>query len=344
MAEEKTEEATPERLRQARQEGNIVRSTEMTQALGLLGSVAVLAGGAHLLAGRLLDHLRTTLGHLNTDPMQMASQACTSVLWILFVSLPLVMLAGAGGGAIGHLLVGGLNFTTHSLKFDVNKLNPLPAVQKWFSPKMLVEIVRMSLKAGVLGYLAYSFFMQQLLPLAAQPAPMGALETWLPLVVGFTWRIVGAQIAIGVLDWLYQRWEYKRGLRMSKYDLKQEYKSQEGDPHAKAKRKQLARKIAKSMKLDGIKEARVLICNPTHYAVAIAYDFTMPAPKVVAKGADNVAMRLKKMARKLNVPIVEEPPLARALFKLELDDTVPLELYRAVAEVLISVTRAEDYL
>lgn len=344
MADEKTEEATPERLRQARREGQIVRSQEMNQALGLLGSVAVLAGTLEVLVGHLLDHLHQTLGHLDADPLVMASQACTSVLWILFASLPMVLLAGAVGGAASHLLVGGLNFTTHSLTLDFKKLNPLPGLQRWFSPKMLVEIVRMSLKAAVLGWLARSFFCDQLLPLASQPAPLAVLATWIPLAVGFTWRVVLAQLALGVLDWLYQRWEYRRGLRMSKYDLKQEYKQQEGDPHSKAKRKQMARKLVKSRNLDGIKEARVLICNPTHYAVAIAYDFSMPAPKVVAKGADNVAMQLKQMARKLNVPIVEEPPLARALFKLELDDTVPLELYRAVAEVLISVTRAEDYL
>ncbi|MEW6281334.1 MAG: EscU/YscU/HrcU family type III secretion system export apparatus switch protein [Candidatus Eremiobacterota bacterium] len=344
MSEEKTEEATSHRLREARLQGNVPRSAELNSALGVLATVGVLSLTGMFVLGRLTAHLSDTLGNLGGDPQKVAARAGTDILILLVATVGPVLLAGTLAPVAGHLGLAGPIWSPASLSLNPSRLNPLAALRRWFSARMLVDLVRLCLKAAVLGWLCQDFFRRELLPLAAAVPSAAGVGQWLTLATGFAWRMVVAQLVIGVADAAWQWWDHRRSLRMSRYEVRQEYKQQEGDPHRKARVRQMQRKLAKERSLEGVKRARVVITNPTHLAVALEYDLSMPAPRVVAKGADLQAERLKKLARNLGVPVVEDRSLARALYPLDLEESVPPALYRAVAEVLLSVSRAEDYL
>ena len=200
-------------------------------------------------------------------------------------------------------------------------------------------------KALIFAYLGYCLVRDELL-LWAPGAPRGqqALTGYFAVFWAFVWKIAIAQLILGLLDALYQRWEFLRGLRMTKYEVTQEHKRNEGDPRVKARIRQMARKFIKARSLAAVKNASVVITNPTHLAVALQYNFKMMAPKVVAKGADEVAHAIRRLALKHDVPIVEDKPLARALYLLEVDEAIPVEFFRTVAQILATIAQAEaDY-
>ena len=269
--------------------------------------------------------------------IEMLGYLSDSMLPILAASISL--------GILAQLAVTGLVFVPEATKPKWERLNPLEKLKGWFSPRMAVEMAKTLAKFSVLVWIGYKFWNDQLLPMVQTgiltPASLPAV--WASFG-SLAWKMIGFLIALGVADAAWQIFDYKRQLRMTRYEVKQEHKNEEGDPHIKARRRAQARKLARALSLAGVKKADVVVTNPVHLAVALEYKKGMGAPKVVAKGADLLAQRLKELAREHEVPIVENKVLARSLYPLELDDEIPENLYRAVAEVLVSVAKVEDYL
>lgn len=272
-------------------------------------------------------------------------RSATEIMGQLSGAMFPILLASIVTGVLAQLVVTGMVFVPEALKPKWERLNPLEKLKNWFSPRMLVELAKTLAKFTVLVWLGWKFWNEQLLPMvqtgiltpAALPAVWGVMA-------GLGWKMIGFLLVLGVADAAWQMFDYRRQLRMTRYEVKQEHKQEEGDPHFKARRRAQARKIARALSLAGVKKADVVVTNPVHLAVALEYKRGMAAPRIVAKGADLLAQRLKELAREHDVPIVENKPLARSLYPLELDEEIPEALYKAVAEVLVSVARVEDYL
>jgi flagellar biosynthetic protein FlhB len=231
-------------------------------------------------------------------------------------------------------------YTTKPLAPDLNKINPIQGMGRLFSKRSLVEMVKSLVKVLVVGWVAYhtleGYFDEALhlneTDLSATVAFMGRVAA----VILF--KSSGILLLLGILDFLYVRWEMEEKMKMTKQEQKEEHKETEGDPQVKAKVRAIQQSMARKRMMAEVPEADVVVTNPTHLSVALAYrQGEMAAPKVVAKGADALALRIREIAREHGVPIVENQPVARALYKIELEHFVPEELYKAVAEILAYV-------
>jgi len=245
-------------------------------------------------------------------------------------------------GFCTNLLQVGINFTTEPLGFDLNKLNPISGFGRLFSKRSLVELAKSLFKILIIGSFIYSFLKDQIgqMPNLLYLDLKASLPMIADVVFSLAYRVLAIYFIMSVLDFWYQKWQHKQGLMMSKQDVKEEFKQMEGDPQIKGKIKQKQRQMAMQRMMQEVPKADVIVTNPTHYAVALRYQKGMLAPEVVAKGQDYVALRIKERARQAGVTIVENKPLARALYAaVEIGDMVPKALYKAVAEVLAYVYR-----
>ena len=248
-------------------------------------------------------------------------------------------------GAIGNFLQFGLLFTTEPLKFDLTKLDPVKGIKRLFSTRALIELLKSVLKISLIGTVTTMILwinISNVLSLSFK-SPWAALITVskLTVLMGIAASIV--LLFIAVLDYFYQKFEYEKNLKMSKQDIKDEYKNTEGDPLIKSKIKQRQREMAMRRMMQEVPQADVVITNPTHYAIALKYDEeTMDAPKVVAKGTDFIAQKIKLIAKENDVVMVENRPLARAMYdQVEIGQRIPDEFFKAVAEVLAYVYRVK---
>lgn len=244
---------------------------------------------------------------------------------------------------MGQLLQVGFHVSTESLAPQLGRINPVEGAKRIFSKRALVELAKATLKIAVIGYMAY---------MAVKP-DLGKLPSLLymepPEAAAFAARLVGkialwigsCMLAVAAIDYLYQRWEHEDSIKMSVQDIKDELKQTEGDPYIRSAIRARQRQLAQSRMMQAVPTADVVITNPTHVAVAIRYDApSMNAPVIVAKGIALIAERIREIAKDNNVPIVENPPLARTLHELgEVGQEIPVELYQAVAEVLAYVYR-----
>lgn len=343
--QEKTEKPSARRLADARKKGNVAKSTDTNTAIVLFGGVLLLKAwgpGMGLQASAMTATWLSDLpaGEFTTG---MLGTYLTSGLWAM-VSLasPFLLTMLAVGLLVNYLQVGVL-FTLEPLVPRFDKINPLTGFQRLFSRRSFVEVGKSLFKMAVVGYVAYASILNHYPELAnaAVMAPGVAAS----LVGGVAWEIAWkstfALFLMAILDLFYQRYEYERGLKMTKQEVKDEAKQSEGDPHVKGRIRRLQREAARRRMMSEVPTATVVITNPTHYAVALRYDReAMAAPVVVAKGVDAVAQRIKAVASEAGVPLVENVPLARALHKqVELEETIPEELYAAVAEVLVMVDK-----
>lgn len=347
MSEDKTEEATPQKLREARRRGNLPKSAELTGGLTLLASFAALVATGEASMNGMIVLMRKNLqglGHAQQAEIT-PGWYFLEVLYLMAESMIPILAAGIVMGVGAQVLMAGPVLVQEALKPKWERLNPLEKLKSWFSPRMLVELTKSLLKFGVLSWIGYRFLNEQMLPVVQTSLlTTGGLPAVGSLMTSFAWKVVLFMLILGVADAGYQLYDYRKQLRMTKYEVKQEHKNEEGDPHIKARRRAEARKMARSMSLAGVPKADVVITNPVHLAVALQYELGMAAPKIVAKGADLLARRVKELAREHGIPIVENKPLARALYPLDLDEDIPEHLYKAVAEVLVSVAKVEDYL
>lgn len=345
MAQEKTEEPTPRKLREARKRGEVPRSREMGTAAALLAAAAAMA----LSGGAALDALTELFALTWRAAGQGLAASPTAVLeagaWLgLRAALPLLLMVLFAGTLASFLQVGGL-LTFEPIAPKPQRLDPIKGAKNLFNQRRLVELLKSILKIALIGWVAWAALedgLRGIVGLAARDAG-AALEAAGGIVVDLLWRVGLAMAAIAVLDVLYQRWRHRQDQKMTKEEVKREHKEQEGDPQAKQQRERAHREIVDHAAVEEVRRADVLVVNPTHLAVALRYDAEEhEAPEVTAKGQDALAQRMIAAAQQAGVPVMRDVPLARSLFDLELGEEIPEKLYEAVAAVLRAAWRERE--
>lgn len=341
--ESKTEEATPRKLEDARKKGDVAKSADVGSALSLLGAAAVILSAGGLFAGQIAEQMlpfiaspHAMLGGLEAGAgVEIGGRA----LWAITPFLGAVMLATIIGGAGGNLAQSGLLFTADKLKPQWNRVNPLEGFKRVFGPDGLVQFLKTFLKLLAVSFICWMVMkphIREFENLAAMP-PAAILPLARDLAIAL---MAAALIFLGFTagaDYLWQRFRFNERMKMTKEEVKEDYKQSEGDPHVKAKLKQIRAQRSRQRMMQNVPKATVIVTNPTHYSVALRYEPSEgdAAPVCVAKGMDALALRIREVAREHNVPIIENVPLARALYAaVDIDETIPREHFEAAAKVI----------
>jgi flagellar biosynthesis protein FlhB len=338
MSDDRTEEPTPKKLADARKRGEVWKSRDAASAAVILG-----AGGALVASGRsALDELRAVFslslraaaGEVSASPGALLEAAAAHGAAAVAPALAAATIAGT---LVTFLQVGPL-LSTEAVSFKPERLDPVTGLRNLFAPRQVLELLKSLLKMIVIGWVLWTCLrdgVRGALSLVGRDAG-AALATAGALVSTLLLRAGGALAALAVLDVLHQRWLWRERLKMTKEEVKREYKDSEGDPHAKAERERVRQEILEHSVLERVRTADVLVVNPTHYAVALRYDEEggVDVPEVLAKGMDGLARRMIEAAREAGVPVVRDVPLARALHELEVGAEIPESLFDAVAAVL----------
>lgn len=339
-SDDKTEAPSPHRLEKAREDGQVPRSRELTSLLILIVGVCIIwMGGesfARRLAGMLSAGLRFDHSMVN-DQNLILSQIILLLKDAMIALLPLI--SGVVIVAlVSPVMLGGLIFSGKSLQPKFSKLNPLPGIKKMFSAQTGAELLKAILKSTLMGSTAgfYLWFHWPDMMRLISESPLTAMINAMDLVGMCAVLVVLSIIPMVGFDVFFQIYSHIKKLRMSRQDLRDEYKQNEGDPHVKGRIRQMQRQAARRRMMEDVPKADVIVTNPTHYSVALKYDENkMSAPKVVAKGAGLIALRIREIGAEHRVPVLEAPPLARALYRhAEIGQQIPGQLYAAVAEVL----------
>ena len=342
--QDKTEQPTSKKLADAREKGNVARSREIPSVLVLAGGIGVMFFGGGWMFGRLEDIMRGIYHRAGT--ISVVPETMHMLLWEIFLStitvlIPLMLVVTIAGVA-GNVMQFGFLLTGEKLTPDLAKLNPISGIKKLFSLRSFVEVIKSVVKLLIIGGIAYVVIRRYLDDI---PGLMRLSVGGIVAFIGHT----AFQICLytcmvlflmAILDFAYTKWQHTRDLRMTKQEVKDEHKQREGDPSVKARIRSVQREMARRRMMEAVPEATVVITNPTHLAIAIRYEEGMHAPTVVAKGAGFVAQKIKAIAAENDIPLVENKPLARTIFKTtEIGDFIPADLYRAVAEILAYVYR-----
>lgn len=337
---DKSEDPTPKKEREAKSKGQVANSKDMTSAMTFIvmfSMLVSLGGGISLSLQNYMKQYLTwavTLDNVPADAYY--SMFYDTVFFILNLVAPLLWSLFAVSLAICYVQVGFI-FTFDPLKPDLKKINPLAGIKKWFSPKTLIEMLKSIIKMTVTLVLAYLIVKDQLRPMILSVGQrLENLNIVLAdMVAMFAKRVAVIFVVVAAADFAYQKKSHKDGLKMSKDEVKREYKEDEGDPMFKHKRKELAHELVFNNMMTKARKATAVVVNPTHYAAAILYDRQRGgAPAVIAKGQNLIAEQLKKIAKEEKIPIIRNITLAQALNRVELESEIPEELYTAVAEVL----------
>jgi flagellar biosynthetic protein FlhB len=345
--QEKTEEPTSKKIEDARKKGNVAKSQDATGVATLLVGLAVLLFLFEN-AGERITYLYTFYssfyGTELTKPI-LFDITLVTLRETAFIILPLAI-SVAIAGVVGTVMQIGWLFAPEAAKPDLKKINPISGLKNLFSVKKLVESIKIVLKVGVVFALAFYFLLEFLkeLPLVTLFNFFDQLIWLRDKAIILVAVMVTAFAVLAIIDIAIVRYQYFKGLRMSKQEIKDEYKQMEGSPEIKARIRRTQMEMSKKRMMADIPSADVVITNPTHYAVAIRYDTNKEnAPRVVAKGVDNLALRIKKIAYEYDIQVVENPPLARELYKrCHIDHEIPSALYKAVAEVLAYVYKTNQ--
>ena len=350
---EKTEEPTAKKLEDARKEGQVAKSKEIANGLGLLALFLLLKimvgsiGTSFLESFSMVYNRIPVICKLNggTSPMGDISVLLRTVMLRLLIILLPVLLIGFAVAFVSDLFQVKWRPTSKPLQPKFSKLNPLNGIKKIFSAQSLVELVKSVAKILLIALVTYSYIKKKsgLLYALYDMSMKQAVNLIGETVIELGIRISAIYMIIAGADFMYQKYKFKNDMKMTKQEVKEEYKNAEGDPEIKGKIKARMREASQRRMMQAIPKADVVITNPTHYAVAIRYDTELaPAPIVVAKGSDYLAQKIKQIARENNVEIVEDKPLARMLFaNVDVDKQIPPELYQAVAEILAMVYHAQ---
>ncbi|MFN4032870.1 MAG: flagellar biosynthesis protein FlhB [Fimbriimonadales bacterium] len=335
--EERTEQATPRKRQEARKKGQVARSTEINGAALFLGLVLLLPVSMRWGGERLLSAFQQQM-------MQAGMMRLSDAMLLSALAFLAPLMAGAFLIAlVANAMQVGIYLTAQPLQPDLNRINPVRGFQRLFSQRSAVELLKAVLKFALIAWVAWRALQAETerlvfagqLPMPHALAPMTNALYQVGLRVGALWLV------LAIIDYLYQRWDFEKTIRMSRYELKEEYKQMEGDPYLRAKIRQKMQEAAKQRSVQDVRRADVVVTNPVTYAVALRYDrATMSAPRVVAKGKGWLAQRIREEALRWHVPIVPNPPLARSLYaQVDIGDEIPQTLYQAVAEVLAYVYR-----
>jgi len=342
---EKTQQATGKKRQEARDRGEVARSQELNSGVVLLlGMTVLLACGGHFsrVLGRNAAYIFSEAPNLvPTTPGNIRYLLAGNMKVLMEALAPLLLTLIIAAFGVNFAQVG-WHFSSQSLGFKSDKLNPLEGMKKFFKKTAFFELGKNILKISIIGLLAYSVVHGLIWKL------MGAAQLPLPAVVNLgksslvslMARLLAFAMVLGVIDWIWQKRQFEENLKMTKDEVKQEHKDIEGDPQVRARIKGLQYKMAQKRMLADVPTADVVVTNPTHFAVALKYRPGDPAPVVLAKGADSLAQKIKEIARNARVPVLENKPLARSLYRqVEVGQFIPDSLFQAVAEVLAYVFR-----
>ena len=342
-AQERTESATPKRRREAREKGQVAKSKEIGNAIILAGTLLVFYVAGRFMTSNLLKLMRNLLhqsAYFKVTVPNIVNMILQIEIGLLPILLP-ILLSLATLGVLANYFQVGFLIAGKTIIPDLSRINPVSGFKNIFSLRKLVESIKAITQISIIGFLAYITLKGEFknFPKLLRLTP-GLLLNYLS-DVSFT-LILRATIGIAIialLDYLYQSYEHEKSLKMTKEEVKEEHKQTEGDPKVKGRIRSIQLTIARKRMMAAVPQADVIITNPTHIAIAIQYKRTkMEAPTVIAKGAGYLAEKIKDIAKDANIPIVENKPLARMLYKLvEIGDYIPPQLYQAVAEILAFV-------
>jgi len=347
FAGEKTEKATPKKREDERKKGRVAKSQDVNTALLLLFCFILLAVLGSNMKNNMLDlYAHTFIEYIHWDINIETTMEIVYEVIIHFAKIVLpIMLIAVIIAIAANMLQVGILFTTEPLKFDLKKIDPIQGAKRIFSIRAIVELLKSLFKIVFIGTITFSIiwiFKDDMMMLAFKnvDSAIGFFGK-MTIMMGIASTI--ALIFLAVLDYMYQKYDFEKNIRMSKQDIKDEHKNIEGDPLIKSKLKEKQRQIAMRRMMAEVPKADVVITNPTHYAVAIKYDETFAsAPYVIAKGTDEVALKIKDIAKNSNVMTVENKPLARSLYdEVEINEMIPEQFYQAVAEILAFVYQME---
>lgn len=346
MAGEKTEKATPKKRKDERKKGNIFLSQDIVTVVSLAGIFYLLKGIFPMIyesmRAFLVQMIDGVSGISSLQGVMSKSLVKEIILILIKTVLPLIITT-----AVVAILVTGVQtrflFSSHKIKPKFSNLNPLNGIRKMFAARNLVELIKNILKFIVIGIVVYQVLKSEI-GNSSRTLDMSVIQatSWmLSVVMKMIPKVLLAFVAIAFLDFLYQRWEYERQMKMTKEEIKEEFKMTEGNPEIKGKIKSLQQQRARNRMMQAVPQADVIIRNPTHYAVALQYDLNKnPAPVVIAKGQDAVALRIVEVAKEHGVMVVENKPLARGIYATtKLNQEISPDYYGMVAEILVEVYR-----
>ncbi len=345
-SEEKTEKATPKKRRDQRKEGNVASSKDVIAVASLIGCFYCL----QLLFPAIYETLRDTmifqitavaeidelsLGNLQMLGMKTVKDLAKCIFPLGVISLTI--------GVVATGIQTRFNVTSKPLKFKLSKLNPLKGIKNMFSAKQVVELLKAVIKIIILGVILYGILKDEIVVIAQMMDidPLSSSAYVLKEIISMVLKVGMVFAAIAGFDYFYQRWSYEKNLKMTKEEVKEEFKQSEGDPKIKGKIRSLQQSMARSRMMQAVPDADVIIRNPTHYAVALRYDIDKDnAPVVIAKGQDLIALKIVEIAENHKVTVIENKPLARGIYaSTPLGGQIPAEYYGMVAEILVEVFR-----
>ncbi len=345
FAGEKTEPATEKRRQDAIDRGNVPKSQDLSSVIVLLTGFLMLRYLGPDLFGRCGEYMQYAFSHAIFTDLTLNG---TLILFNQFILLLLQILAPFLfgiflSGVISNLLQTGFLFRFEPLMPDIDKLNPISGLQNIFSWKLVAELVKSILKILIVAYIPYATIRDQFpfLMRMVQVEPVPATILVLKLIFSMAIKIIMVLLVLALADWAFQKWRHEENLKMSKDEIKEEYKQREGDPRVKSKIRERQRQASRARMMEEVPKATVVVTNPTHIACALKYVAGEDsAPKLIAMGAGLLAQKIKEIAKEHDIPIIENKPLARQMYKmLEIGDEIPQDLYAAVVEILAQVYR-----
>lgn len=348
FAGEKTEKATPRKRRDERRKGRVAKSQDVNTALLLLFSFLMIGFYSSWMKGEMTDLYTSSFTkwiHFDLTTSTVSILLLEALLSLLKIVAPIMLVAFIASIAANLIQVGFL-FTTEPLKFDLKRLDPIQGAKRIFSLRALIELLKSFLKIIFVGTVTFSIiwiYREDMMELALkntdQAIQFFGKTTWMMGIIATI-----ALIILAIFDYAYQRYDFEKNMRMSKQEVKDEYKDIEGDPLIRSKIKERQRQMAMRRMMSEIPKADVIITNPTHYSVAVKYDENIAiAPYVVAKGVDEIALKIREIGKAHNIMILENKELARSLYDgVEIGEVIPEKFYQAVAEVLAYVYRLEN--
>ncbi len=339
-AASKTEEASPKKLEEARKKGDVAKTQDIAPLMALAAAFAVVVYGGGALSRKLIEAMTPFLSR--PDQIRVSGADGVHVLRMAMdaAAPPLltVLLAAAAAGVLGNLMQHGFLWTAEKLKPDLSKISPGAGFKRMFGIDGLAQFVKSLLKIATVGAVAWLNLKPCLNQMtgAALLDPVAILPLAMDIMKALFIAVIVLMAVTAGADYMWQRFRFLERMKMSKDELKQEHKNSEGDPHIKAKLRQMRIERSRRRMMQAVPTATVVIMNPTHYAVALFYDSSgSGAPKCVAKGLDSLALKIRAVAEEAGVPVVEDPPLARTLYAaIDVDEEIPPAHYQAVAKVI----------
>ena len=344
MAGERTEKATPKRRSEARKKGQVARSHEVNSTAVLLAATGALAISGPAMAAGMGRLLAETMARVSAPDVTSTTISGLMTHWTaeIFTLLAPVLMAAAAAGVVANVIQNKPGFTPAAIRPDFRKISPIGGIKRLFGPQALAEFAKSITKLVVVGAVAILVLWPEVDHLSRLSSmSVGAISAYTAgLILKLAFFILAVLVPLAVADLIFQRRQHEKGLKMSKQEVKEEQRQQDIAPEIKSAIRRRGMQMSRQRMLAQVPSADVIVTNPTHFAVALRYGRDVNAPKVVAKGQDLIALRIREIAAEHDIAIVENPPLARAIYKhVEVDQEIPAEFFSAVAEVLAYVYR-----